>query len=250
MSLAPVLTSLSQYLAHCVEEGCEGVEIDPHVLAELRRPARTRAASADAAPAAADAEAVAGGLDAVAREVADCTLCSLHEARTQTVPGQGAAHPDILFVGEAPGHEEDQQGLAFVGQAGQLLTKMIAAMGYSRDEVFIGNVLKCRPPNNRDPLPEEMETCMPYLKRQIALLEPKVIIALGATSAKALLRLDIGITKLRGTWHTFEGIPLMPTYHPAHLLRNPGAKRHVWEDLKAVLTHLDRPVPEAKKKET
>jgi DNA polymerase len=186
-------------------------------------------------------------LDRIAVEIGSCAKCSLSETRTNTVPGQGTSGPDIMFIGEAPGMDEDRQGLAFVGKAGQLLTKMIEAMGYSREEVFIGNILKCRPPDNRAPLPEEMETCLPYLKAQIRVLQPKVIITLGATAAKGLLDVSVGITRLRGKWLSFEGIDVMPTYHPAYLLRTPSAKREAWEDLKAVLGRLGREVPERKK---
>ncbi len=188
-------------------------------------------------------------LEQIATEVAACTRCSLHAGRTRTVPGQGNPHPEILFVGEAPGADEDRQGLAFVGRAGQLLTKMIAAMGFDREEVFIANINKCRPPDNRAPTTDEMAACLPYLKRQIALLQPKVIVAMGATAINGLVEVPkgMGITKLRGTWLTFEGIDLMPTFHPSYLLRNPPAKKPVWEDLKAVLHRLDRPVPPVKR---
>jgi DNA polymerase len=152
-----------------------------------------------------------------------------------------------MFVGEAPGEDEDVQGLAFVGKAGQLLTKMIQAMGCTREEVFIGNILKCRPPNNRTPLPDEIEICLPYLKAQIAILKPKVIVALGATSVRGLLKLETGITRLRGKWLSFEGIDLMPTFHPSYLLRTPSAKKEAWEDLKAVLARLGRTPPPVKK---
>jgi DNA polymerase len=177
--------------------------------------------------------------------IAGCRKCSLHQTRTRTVPGQGNPAPEILFVGEAPGADEDEQGLAFVGRAGQLLTKMIQAMGFERDEVFIANILKCRPPDNRAPLPEEMETCLPYLKEQIRLLKPKVIVALGATAVRGLVGLE-GISKLRGNWLQFEGIDLMPTYHPAYLLRNPPAKKDVWLDLQEALRRLGRTPPKAR----
>ncbi len=190
-------------------------------------------------------EAKGDGLDAIAQQVAACRLCGLCETRNQTVPGQGNPRPELIFVGEGPGADEDAQGLAFVGRAGQLLTKMIEAMGLTRDEVWIGNIVKCRPPNNRVPTPEEMASCMPYLKQQIALLQPKVMVCLGATAVKGLLDTKIGITKLRGQWMEFEGIATMPTYHPAYLLRNPPAKKFVWEDLKAVLARLGRTVPTA-----
>lgn len=182
----------------------------------------------------------------MAKKARACKRCDLHKERKQAVPGQGSPAPDILFVGEAPGADEDEQGLAFVGAAGQLLTQMITAMGYSRDEVFIANIAKCRPPGNRPPLPEEMAACLPYLKEQIRLLAPKVIVALGATSVKGLLNPEVTISRLRGQWQSFEGIPLMPTFHPAYLLRNPSAKHDVWADLKAVLTRLGRQPPTRK----
>ena len=182
-------------------------------------------------------------LDAIIARVAACTLCSLCKERTNTVPGQGNPTPELMFVGEGPGANEDEQGLAFVGRAGNLLTKMIDAMGLSRDEVFITNIVKCRPPGNRNPAPDEMTACMPYLHEQIAILKPKVIVALGSVAVKGLLDVSTGITKLRGNWHTFQGIDMMPTYHPAYLLRNPPKKKEVWEDLKDVLRRLDRPVP-------
>ena len=196
----------------------------------------------------ADPEARRAALAAIAQQVAACRLCPLCEQRTKTVPGQGnPLSPDILFIGEAPGADEDRQGLAFVGAAGQLLTKMIAAMGYTRDDVFIANICKCRPPNNRQPALNEMQACFPYLRAQIAIIRPRVIVALGATAVKGLLDSSLGISKLRGTWTSYMGIPLMPTYHPAYLLRLPPAKHEAWEDLKKVLLRLGRPVPEKKK---
>ncbi len=174
---------------------------------------------------------------------ASCALCPLHKTRTNTVPGQGHPHPEIMFIGEGPGQDEDLKGLAFVGRAGQLLTKIIEAMGFTRDEVFIGNIVKCRPPNNRVPLPDEMQACLPYLHEQIALLKPKVIVALGGTAVKGLFQTQTGITKLRGQWMSYQGIDCMPTYHPAYLLRNPPEKKWVWEDMKDVLAHLGRKPP-------
>ncbi|MFH0879602.1 MAG: uracil-DNA glycosylase [Lentisphaerota bacterium] len=182
-------------------------------------------------------------LQDVARRVAACTLCPLHKTRTNTVPGQGHPHPEIMFIGEGPGADEDAQGLAFVGRAGQLLTKIIEAMGLTRGQVFIGNIVKCRPPDNRVPLPEEMQACLPYLHEQIALLKPKIIVALGATAVKGLFQSPIGITKLRGQWMSYQGIDCMPTFHPAYLLRNPPEKKWVWEDMKSVLARLGREPP-------
>jgi DNA polymerase len=186
-------------------------------------------------------------LDTIAQAISTCRKCGLCEGRTNTVPGEGTPKPRIMFVGEGPGADEDAQGRPFVGRAGKLLTKMIEAMGLQREDVFIANIVKCRPPGNRVPTPEEMATCMPYLKAQIALLKPEVIIALGATSVKGLLgQDDIKITKMRGTWQKLDDIDLMPTLHPAYLLRNPPAKKDAWEDLKTVLKHLRMPVPKTK----
>jgi len=220
----------------------------PRERAPQAAPPREPRASAEPAPRAAPPQktAPAGGaaeLTRIAAEIAGCKRCELHRARTNTVPGQGHPNPDILFIGEAPGQDEDEQGLAFVGRAGQLLTRMIEAMGYTREQVFIANICKCRPPNNRPPEPPEMAACVPYLKRQIAALQPKVIVALGATSVKGLQISELSISKVRGHWHTYESIPLMPTFHPSYLLRNPAAKKEVWEDLKAVLQHLGRTPP-------
>ena len=187
-------------------------------------------------------------LDAISKEIAACKKCGLCEERTNTVPGEGNPSPRILFVGEGPGADEDAQGRPFVGRAGKLLTKMIEAMGLQREDVFIANIVKCRPPGYRVPSPEEMSTCMPYLKAQIAALKPEVVIALGATSVKGLLEQDdIKITKMRGTWQKLGDIDLMPTLHPAYLLRNPPAKKDAWEDLKTVLKHLGMKVPKTKK---
>ncbi|MFA7368934.1 MAG: uracil-DNA glycosylase [Kiritimatiellales bacterium] len=183
----------------------------------------------------------------IAGQIRICTACPLHAARKNTVPGEGnPARPDILFVGEGPGADEDMQGRPFVGAAGQLLDKMIEAMGYKREEVFIANIVKCRPPNNRVPLPEEMNACVPYLKAQIALIKPKIIVALGKTAVQGLLQEDVAITKFRGTWCHYEGIDLMPTYHPAYLLRSPGKKGEAWADLKAVLAKLGKEPPAKK----
>ena len=167
------------------------------------------------------------------------------------MPGQGNPHPELVFVGEGPGEDEDAQGLAFVGRAGQLLTRMIIAMGLTREEVWIGNVVKCRPPDNRVPEPDEMAACLPFLREQLAVLKPKVIVALGATAVKGLVNTQTGITKLRGHWLNFAEIPLMPTFHPAYLIRGGGDEKarywDVWEDMCTVLKRLGRPVPERNK---
>ncbi|MEW6355292.1 MAG: uracil-DNA glycosylase [Planctomycetota bacterium] len=167
-------------------------------------------------------------------ELQACCKCGLGETRTNLVFGVGNPDADLMFIGEAPGHDEDMQGEPFVGRAGQLLTKIIEAIGMKREDVYIANILKCRPPNNRAPLPTEMVMCMPYLRKQIRLIQPKIIVALGGTAVQGLLKTTDGITKLRGTFTEFDGIKLMPTFHPAYLLRNPGGKRQVWEDMKRV----------------
>ena len=177
-------------------------------------------------------------LQAIEREVAVCTRCSLYRTRIHPVCGEGSVSARLVFVGEAPGREEDLQGRPFIGAAGQLLTKMIEAMGLRREDVYICNVLKDRPPGNRTPEPEEMAACLPFLERQIAILQPKVICALGAIAAKALIGPHVAITKVRGSVLDYHGIALVPTFHPAYLLRNPPAKKFVWQDLKKIMRLL------------
>jgi DNA polymerase len=184
-------------------------------------------------------------LRVLAEQVAGCTRCGLHEARTQTVFARGNGTSGLCFVGEGPGADEDAQGYPFVGKAGQLLDRMIAAMGFDRDEVYVCNIVKCRPPKNRKPDTDEMAACRPYLEEQLELVQPQVIVALGATAVEGLLGTSGGITRLRGNWRLYKGrIAVMPTFHPAYLLRQPGAKREVWNDLQDVLRHMGRPIPE------
>jgi DNA polymerase len=177
-------------------------------------------------------------------EIGDCTRCKLHAlGRRQIVFGVGNPEADLMFVGEAPGADEDIQGIPFVGRAGQLLTRMIEAMGYRRDEVYIANVIKCRPPENRNPEPDEVETCEPFLFQQIAAIRPKVIVALGSFAAKTLLRTQSPISRLRGRVYEYHGAKLVPTFHPSYLLRSPGQKREAWDDLKVALNLLGRQPP-------
>jgi len=180
------------------------------------------------------------GLQVVRDDLGDCKRCKLAPSRTNLVYGVGNPDADLVFVGEAPGADEDAQGEPFVGKAGQLLTKMIEAMGYSRSDVYICNVLKCRPPGNRNPEPDEVASCEPFLKRQLAAIRPRMIVALGKFAAQCLLRDDTPITRLRGGFRSYEGIPLMPTLHPAYLLRDPSKKKLAWDDLKAVNAALAR----------
>ena len=177
-------------------------------------------------------------LEAVRAELGDCRRCSLGTLRHRLVFGEGNPHAELVFVGEAPGADEDAQGRPFVGRAGQLLTRIIAAMGLKREEVYICNILKCRPPGNRNPQPEEIAACEPFLIRQIEAIRPRVLCALGGFAAQTLLKSDALISALRGRFHQYQGIPLMPTYHPAYLLRNSGAKKQVWEDVKAIMKLL------------
>ncbi|MDO9528945.1 MAG: uracil-DNA glycosylase [Syntrophales bacterium] len=179
-------------------------------------------------------------LEEIRGALGDCQRCSLHEARNNLVFGEGNPNADLVFVGEAPGADEDLQGRPFVGRAGQLLTKIINAMGLTREEVYICNILKCRPPGNRNPRPEEIRVCEPFLIEQIRAINPEVICALGTFAAHTLLNTDAPISLLRGKFHSYQGIKFMPTYHPAYLLRNPGAKKQVWEDAQMIMEVLKK----------
>jgi DNA polymerase len=183
-------------------------------------------------------------LRAIREDIGDCTRCVLHKGRKNLVFGVGNPHADLMFVGEGPGADEDAKGEPFVGRAGQLLNKMIEAMGLKREEVYIANVVKCRPPDNRTPERDEMETCSPFLLRQIAAIQPKVIVALGATATKALLNVNEPMSALRGRWHDFRGTRLVATYHPAYLLRDPRQKAEAWKDLQLAMKELGLKPPE------
>ena len=195
---------------------------------------------------------VAAKLEQIADEVSQCRKCPLGSLRTNAVPGEGSPNARIMFVGEGPGADEDAQGRPFVGRAGQLLDKVIEACGLKRSDVFICNILKCRPPENRDPRPEEIISCLPYLQRQIEIINPEVIVALGAHAARTLLNTNKSIGQLRGQFHEYYAglgrppIKLMATYHTAYLLRNYSEdnRRRVWEDMKKVLAELGLPIPE------
>lgn len=183
-------------------------------------------------------------LDALNREIYSCRKCALHESKTKYVPGEGSVSPDIVFIGEGPGETEDRFGRPFIGKAGQLLDKIIERMGYHRESVFIGNIVKCRPPGNRDPLREEVDACLPFLKRQIAILQPKVIVCLGKVAMNNLLDADYSITRSRGKLFEFEGIPVIPTFHPSYVLHQRSrekiskAKWDIWTDMEKVLSLL------------
>ena len=197
-------------------------------------------ATADEAPVGAAEPGAATDLAALRAEVAACTRCKLHESRTQTVFGVGNPSADWMVIGEAPGAEEDRQGEPFVGRAGKLLDQMLKAVGQSRETVFIANVLKCRPPNNRDPARGEAEACRSYLNRQIELVAPKLLLVVGRIAAHELLATDAPVGRLRGREHDYDGIPLVVTYHPAYLLRSPAQKAKAWHDLKLARRCLAR----------
>jgi uracil-DNA glycosylase len=177
-------------------------------------------------------------LERIREDIGDCTRCKLHKSRTNIVFGVGNPKAELVFVGEGPGHDEDVEGEPFVGRAGKLLTQMIEAMGLGRQDVYICNVVKCRPPENRLPERDEITTCSPFLVRQLAVIQPKVICCLGACSAQTLLETNQGISRFRGEWFDYRGAKLMATYHPAYLLRNPNAKGEVWKDLQKVMSFL------------
>jgi DNA polymerase len=263
-----LLDATIRHLQKQKAQGVQFVEVSPQTLADFDKPAPRRAATPatsaalsttpimiSAAPTVSTPPSAgkAAAFNELRRRALACVKCPhLASSRKTVVFGVGSIDAELMFVGEAPGADEDEQGEPFVGKAGQLLTKIIQTMGLSRQTVYIGNILKCRPDTpgqsagNRPPKPEEMATCIPYLHEQIDLIRPKVIVALGATAVTGLLGKTIGITKLRGQWQTYRGTPLMPTYHPAYLLRNQALseKRKVWEDMLAVMEKMGLPVTE------
>ncbi len=217
------------------------------LLKELKELGFTTLAPADAAqnrlidtvtPAVVPVSAGIGHLSDLRYEVELCRACPLHETRKTVVFGRGNPAANLVFVGEAPGYEEDQQGEPFVGEAGRLLDRILFAMELSADDVYICNLIKCRPPANRDPHVDEVTACEPYLKRQLALLKPTVIVALGRFAAQALLGVQAPVSRLRGQWYSYEGVALMPTFHPAYLLRSPQEKKLVWGDMRKVKQRL------------
>jgi uracil-DNA glycosylase len=233
---------LVEHLRLAQELGVEGVSRDPAWRTRGRGPAPTRPVEEPppvTQPVTLSRNA-AEALASVRADLGECTRCKLHaKGRTQIVFGVGNPEADLMFVGEAPGHDEDVQGIPFVGRAGQLLTKIIEAIGLTRDDVYIANVIKCRPPQNRNPEQDEVDTCEPFLFAQIDIVHPKVIVALGTFAARALLRTLDPISRLRGRVFDYRGARLVPTFHPAYLLRNPASKREVWEDMKLVRRLLE-----------
>jgi uracil-DNA glycosylase family 4 len=251
---------LAEHLRFYADLGVPGVSRDPAWRARLAAASAPPAVESPLSGAAAPLVSITPGLDATAGvgadaaaaaatrlagvrdDIGDCTRCPLHAlGRRQVVFGAGNPNADLMFVGEAPGADEDIQGEPFVGRAGQLLTKIIEAIGLTRQDVYIANVIKCRPPGNRNPEPAEIATCEPFLARQIDAIRPRVIVALGTFAAHALLGTDAPISRLRGRVHEFRGAKLVPTFHPAFLLRSPDRKRDVWEDMKHVRALLVEP---------
>ena len=231
-----ILDNLQAYIRMYREWGLEGVSISI--------PTGTRTPSGDHEA----RKPNASGLAELRAEIGDCTRCKLHSGRTRIVFGTGNPQARLMFVGEGPGEDEDRQGQPFVGKAGQLLTRIIEAMGLKREEVYIANVIKCRPPGNRNPEPDEIAACSPFIRRQIEILRPVVICALGTFAAQLLLGTGQKISKLRGRFHplplpSMEQIKVLPTYHPAYLLRNPQEKKRVWEDMKLIIAELKQVSP-------
>ena len=258
-----LLDATIQHLENLKSRGVRNVTVAPETLSELRQSpkkisspdqmSKTETAPQSPMPAKQSPPEKTTAFAELQKRALVCVKCPhLASSRQHVVFGVGSIDAQLMFVGEAPGADEDEQGEPFVGRAGQLLTKIIQAAGLSRADVYIANILKCRPDTpgqsagNRKPTPDEMATCIPYLHEQIDLIRPRVIVALGATAVDGLLGKTPGITKLRGNWQTYRGTPLMPTYHPAYLLRNQAMseKRRVWEDMLAVMEKLEMPISE------
>ncbi len=223
--------NLREHLKYYRDLGVAGITTDPAWRA------RTALSTLVSTP----ASTPVSTLEEIRSDIGECTRCKLHTlGRQMIVFGSGNPNADLMFVGEAPGSDEDEQGVPFVGRAGQLLTKIIEAIGLTRDDVYIANVIKCRPPGNRNPEPDEVATCEPFLFQQIDSIKPRVIVALGSFAAHTLLKTDVPISRIRGTLHDYRGAQLIPTFHPAYLLRSPERKRDVWDDMKLVKSLLDQ----------
>ncbi len=242
LNLHTMYASVREYLQELDESGVEGLPLDGCLTQEPPSGVEER----EAAPSGISPLAV------IRQKMGDCQSCSLSRTRTSLVFGAGSEHARLVFVGEAPGADEDRQGVPFVGEAGQVLTRLIEAMKLKRDQVYLCNILKCRPPANRNPHKDEIATCFPFLAQQLRVIRPEVIVALGTFAAQTLLESKEPISRLRGRFHNYHGIPLMPTFHPAFLLRNKENKQHywdVWSDMEQVLRKLKLPVPDKKKKD-
>lgn len=224
--LKEAFDGMDSYLRFLAESGCRGFDCSTESLQKMAAWGHPKSP-------------VAETLKDVRRDLGDCRRCKLSEHRKNIVFGAGNPNARLVFVGEGPGSEEDQRGEPFVGAAGRLLTKIIEAMNYTREQVYICNIIKCRPPGNRNPMPDEIQACSPFLRRQISSIKPDFICALGTFAAQTLLETGVPISKLKGCFHDYMGIRVLPTYHPAYLLRNPGKKRDVWEDMQKLMKALD-----------
>ena len=226
--LERIFFETKRLISACEEMGLEPPMLPKGALEFMERPVFKKPASPQF-----------DSLEALRAHMGDCRRCDLHNGRKHIVFGEGNPEARLVFVGEGPGFDEDREGRPFVGKSGQLLTRIIEnGMGLTRDKVYICNVVKCRPPGNRDPNPDEIGVCLPFLKAQLSIIGPEVICALGRVACQALMGGDFKITRHRGQWRTYEGIPLMPTFHPAYLLRNAAAKRPVWDDVKSIMGKL------------
>ncbi len=248
-TLPDLVTEIQRSLQWLAHAGWKGFHCDPQTLARLESWSRPAFPPSSPGPVAANQERRAGEpqkalqagpetLEQIQADLGDCRRCKLCAQRRHIVFGQGDPRARLVFVGEGPGQDEDRQGEPFVGAAGQLLTKIVQAMGLSRQQIYICNIIKCRPPGNRTPEPDEITACLPFLRRQLETIAPACICALGAVAARTLLETDLPIGKLRGRFHDYRGIPVMPTFHPAYLLRNPEQKRSVWQDVQQIMALL------------
>lgn len=228
-AVTQIINDIRHTLCYLKQSGCTGFDCSPKALQILRELGVPRSDSG---------QPPVETLTDIRNDLGDCIRCRLSQSRTRIVFGEGSDRAQLVFVGEGPGFEEDRSGRPFVGAAGQLLTKIIAAMNLSRSDVYICNIVKCRPPENRNPALNEIERCLPFLQRQLAAINPRVICALGSVAARTLLNSQAPISRLRGRFHEFNGIPVMPTFHPAYLLRNPEQKRAVWEDIQQIMKLL------------
>lgn len=247
INLDELLQSLSLNLEMLKANGVEGFDCTPETVQKLNNLSKALKAAQSDLQARAKVEPCAAvaafnwpadpceTLDDVLRDLGDCKRCGLCKTRHNIVFGAGNPKARLVFIGEGPGHDEDMQGIPFVGAAGQLLTKIIGAMKLTRDDVYICNVVKCRPPGNRNPAEDEIKACIPFLERQIAAINPLFIVGLGGIAVQSLLETNAGISRLRGKWTTYKGIKFMPTFHPSYLLRSPEKKREVWEDVQKVM---------------
>jgi DNA polymerase len=228
--IADLLNQVQYSLQHLAQCGWSGFDCSPESLIVMNQWGRPPMPHKET-------------LEDIRADIGDCKRCKLCRSRTHIVFGSGNPNARLVFVGEGPGYDEDQQGEPFVGAAGQLLTRIIQAIRMKREDVYICNIVKCRPPGNRVPEPDEVRTCLPFLERQIAAVAPEMICALGATAARTLLDTEAPISRLRGRIHDFNGTKLLPTYHPAYLLRNPEKKRDVWDDMKLLMREMDIDLP-------